>query len=447
MLVAVVKAQLVFDASSGLYDGSDSFVAGNLHAVGEGEEGIAGHHGAVQVEAEAFCLFDGLLQGVDAAGLPYAAGEELLAFGEDDGVRLRVLHDFVGKEQVVHLLRRGCLVGDRLQVGRSFYLQVAVLRQHSVEQRAELLFGQFYRLAHQYDTVFLFAQHLQGIHVIVGSDDDFEENLVDFLGRFPVDHGIGDEHASEGRHGVARQGIFPRLQHGGPRSQSAGIVVLQDGEGCFLEFVDEVDSRVDVQQVVVRDFLAVNLVEHLVQLSVEVALLVRVFAVAQGGGMVGRAAEGRALPAVEVVEDGRVVVRRHAEGFFGKPAPFFERGVGSAFHQDVAQRLVLCLRGHDDHVVVVLGSGAYERDAAYVDFLDDVGFGGSAGHGGLERIEVDNHEVYFGDFIFFNLLAVLLQGAAAQDASEYFGVQCLDASAQDGGIRGEVFHCLAGVAQ
>lgn len=37
-------------------------------------------------------------------------------------------------------------------------------------------------------------------------------------------------------------------------------------------------------------------------------------------------------------------------------------------HQHVAQGLVLCLRSYDDHVLVVLGSGADERDAAYVDF-------------------------------------------------------------------------------
>ena len=67
-------------------------------------------------------------------------------------------------------------------------------------------------------------------------------------------------------------------------------------------------------------------------------------------------------------------------------------------HQDVAQGLVLSLRSYDDHVLVVLGSGADERDAAYVDFLDNVGFGRSAGYGCLKRIEVYDDEVYFGDF-------------------------------------------------
>ena len=116
-------------------------------------------------------------------------------------------------------------------------------------------------------------------------------------------------------------------------------------------------------------------------------------------------------------------------------------------HQDVAQGLVLSLRSYDDHVLVVLGSGADERDAAYVDFLDDVGLGCSAGYGCLKRIEVYDDEVYFGDFIFFDLLSVLLHVAAAQDASEYFRMEGLHAAAQDGRIGGELFHRTAGIAQ
>ena len=447
MLVAVVKGQLVFDAAARLDDCRHALLVCNLHAVGEGEEGIAGHDSAVQVEAEVLGLLDGLLQRIHAAGLAHAAGQQLLALGQDDGVGLGVLHDFVGKEHILYFGLRGCLGGDRLQVGGRLHLQVAVLCQHAVQQRAELTFGQLHRLAHQDDAVLLLPQHLQGIHVIIRRDDHLEEDVVDFLGRLFVHHGIGDEHAAKGRYRVAGQRVLPRLEHRRARSQSAGVVVLQDGEGGFLEFVDQVDGRIDVQQVVVGDFLAVDLVEHLIQVAVEVALLVRILAVAQGRLVVGRATEGRSVLAVEVVEDGRVVVGRYAEGFLGKPAALLQRRRGATLHEDVAQRLVLRLRGHDDHVVVVLGCRADQRDAAYVDLLDDVCLGCAAGHGRLERIEVHDDQVYFGDVIFLDLLLVLLQGATAEDAAENLGMQRLDAPAQDGGIGRQVFHRRARIAQ
>ena len=447
MLVAIVKAQLVLDAAARLDDGRHAFVAGNLHAIGEGEEGVACHHRPVQVEAKALGFLDGLLQCVHAACLSHAAGQQLLAFGQDDGIGLGVLHNLVGKEHVFHLGGRGRFRGHGREVGGRFRLQVAVLHQHAVQQGAELAFGQLARLAHQDDAVLLLAQDFQGIHVIVRRDDDFKEYLVDFLGRLLVHHPVGDEHASEGRYGVARQSVFPSLEHGGARSQAARVVVLQDGERRLRELVNQVYGGVDVEQVVVRDFLAVHLVEQLVQVAVEVALLVRVLAIAQGLGIVGRAAESRAFAPVKVVEDGGVVVGRYAESLFGEPAAFFERRRRAPLHQDVAQRLVLGLRGDDDHVVVVLGGGADERDAAYVYLLDDVGLGRAAGHRGFEGIEIHDDEVYLRDFIFLYLLAVLLQGAAAEDASEDFGMQRLHAPAQDGGVGGQLFHSLAGIAQ
>ena len=193
------------------------------------------------------------------------------------------------------------------------------------------------------------------------------------------------------------------------------------------------------------DLLSVS--GHLIQVAVEVALLVRILAVAQGRLVVGRATEGRSVLAVEVGEDGRVVVGRYAEGFLGKPAALLQRRRGATLHEDVAQRLVLRLRGHDDHVVVVLGCRADQRDAAYVDLLDDVCLGCAASHGRLERIEVHDDQVYFGDVIFLDLLLVLLQGATAEDAAENLGMQRLDAPAQDGGIGRQVFHRRARIAQ
>ena len=100
-----------------------------------------------------------------------------------------------------------------------------------------------------------------------------------------------------------------------------------------------------------------------------------------------------------------------------------------------------------DSVIEVLGSGTDERDAAYVDFFDNVGFGRTAGYGLLKGVEVYDDKVNLGDVILLHLFAVALQVASAKDAAEHFGMKRLDTSAKDGGISREVFHLLAGDAE
>ena len=63
--VAVVYALLIADRAAGMYDCCHTSFAGNLHAVGEGEEGVRGHDCTVEVKAERARFFDGLLEGVD----------------------------------------------------------------------------------------------------------------------------------------------------------------------------------------------------------------------------------------------------------------------------------------------------------------------------------------------------------------------------------------------
>ena len=149
----------------------------------------------------------------------------------------------------------------------------------------------------------------------------------------------------------------------------------------------------------------------------------------------------------EIGVDGRVVVAADAEGVHGEGAAIGQRGAGALAVEDVEQQAVLRLRRDDDHVVEVLGSGADERDAADVDLLDDVGFRGAALHGLLERIEVDNDEVDGWYVVLCHLCLVAFQVPAAEDAAEDFGVQRLDASAEDGGIGRHVLHLAAGDAE
>ena len=116
-------------------------------------------------------------------------------------------------------------------------------------------------------------------------------------------------------------------------------------------------------------------------------------------------------------------------------------------HQHIAQGLILLLRSHDDDIIVILGSRTNQRDAAYINFFDNRLMVGTAGYGSLEGIEIHNHQVNLRNFIFLNLLHILLQSAATEDATEHLRMQRLHASAQNRGIGSEVFHRLAGIAQ
>ena len=71
----------------------------------------------------------------------------------------------------------------------------------------------------------------------------------------------------------------------------------------------------------------------------------------------------------------------------------------------------------------------------------------SAAYGVGERIEVDYHEVDFGNLILRDLLTVTLVVATVENAAEHFGVKCLYASAKDRRVRSQILYGRAGVAE
>lgn len=100
--LAVVDALGVADGAAGLDNILDACAVGYFNAVGEGEESVGSHCGALEVETEALGLSDSLFECIHAGGLAYAGGEELTVLGEDDGVALGVLYDLVGEKHVGH---------------------------------------------------------------------------------------------------------------------------------------------------------------------------------------------------------------------------------------------------------------------------------------------------------------------------------------------------------
>ena len=76
VLLAVVDGILVVDRAAGMCHSHNAGLVGYLHTVGKGEEGVACHHCAMQVEAEALChpekvrakAYDFVCNGVELGG-------------------------------------------------------------------------------------------------------------------------------------------------------------------------------------------------------------------------------------------------------------------------------------------------------------------------------------------------------------------------------------------
>ena len=133
--------------------------------------------------------------------------------------------------------------------------------------------------------------------------------------------------------------------------------MLQDSEGRIRKFINQINGGIDIEQVVIRDFLTVNLVEHGIDISIEITFLMRVFTIAQSLLVIGGLTESRPFFTIEIVEDSRIVMRRYGKGFLSKPTAFFERSSGAMLHQYIAKRLVLGLGSNDNNVIVILGCG------------------------------------------------------------------------------------------
>ena len=216
--------------------------------------------------------------------------------------------------------------------------------------------------------------------------------------------------------------------------------MLHDDERGLRELADQTHGRVDVEEVVVRDFLAVELLEQPVQIAVERGGLMRVLTVAQ------RRAPGQTqlervdlLLTVEITEDGRVVVRADVERMGRETAALLERRRAMLRVDDFEEFGVLVDRRYDHDVLEIFRCGADQRDASDVDLLDDVLLGRARSDGLLERIEVDDHRVDLGYFVLRRLFGVFRVVAAGEDAAENFRVERLDASAEDRRIARQAF--------
>ena len=124
----------------------------------------------------------------------------------------------------------------------------------------------------------------------------------------------------------------------------------------------------------------------------------------------------------------------------GVVAAVFQAGAAVGFVQQLRYGLVLVAGADDQHVAVVFGGGAQERNAADVDFLNHVGLGRAAGHGFLKRIQINHYQINGRNAVLRGLRQVAGLVAAVQDAPKYLRVQRFDAPPKYLRKAGEVFH-------
>jgi hypothetical protein len=145
------------------------------------------------------------------------------------------------------------------------YHMVCVFTEDAVERGPHFHARPWAPGALQDHPVLLLHQHRQGIGFIIGCCDDLEEERIDRFSSGLVDACGGDQHAAERAHRVASEGGIPRLTHCGAYGCPTGIVVFKYREGHALDgakVVDQLNRSVQVEQVVVAEFLAVQLLEH-----------------------------------------------------------------------------------------------------------------------------------------------------------------------------------------
>ena len=73
---------------------------------------------------------------------------------------------------------------------------------------------------------------------------------------------------------------------------------------CYLvEFINQVNSSIYVKEIIVRYLFTMNLIEHLVQITVEETFLMRILTIAKLLLIFKRATESRAFITIKMVED------------------------------------------------------------------------------------------------------------------------------------------------
>ena len=316
--------------------------------------------------------------------------------------------------------------------------RVALLHEPSARHAAHVLGVEHRRPRPHGDQppVGLFAQKIEHAVLKPRRDHQFSEHPVDLARRVEVERTVDDHDPAKRRLRVGGERRVVGPGEGVAHGHAARVGVLEDGHGGIgrRELLHQVQRRAQVEQVVVRQRLAVQHVVERRGIADEPRRLVRVFAVAERLAVGDRAFLVCPLSLGEVRGDGGVVGGGAGEGVGGEAAARGEAERPGVCVEFVEDGSVLRRIGEDGHVREVLGGGARHRRPADVHVL-----GGHRvrrvrrGHGVGERVEVDDHEVERDEAVVGHRLHVLRVVALVEDAAVDGRVQRFYPSAEDFG--------------
>jgi len=279
-------------------------------AIGERKECIAANCATPERQPGLLGLPDRDAGGIDPRHLPGSDPERAILPGIDDRIRFDVLDDLPAKFHRLDLIARRRPRGHDLVLEIRDVRGVGVLDEKPAKHAAYVPAVLAHRLQDPHQAqVLLFLEERPRVGLEIRRDDHLAEDLRDRLRQRERDREVADDDAAKRRLLVGRKRLLPRLAQVGIGADPARVRVLEDRNRRLGKFRDQVRGGADIEDVVIRELLAVELFKIRVEVPVELGLLVRVFAVAQAHleRVVDPEARARLLLAVQEVGNRGIV--------------------------------------------------------------------------------------------------------------------------------------------
>ena len=440
-----------------------------IEAVAKRDERVrGGHRPAEQIRRLRRRLHARDVHRIHAAHLPGANRQRAIDGREDDGVRLHVRADTPREAQRRPLVRGRLPLRRHLQaIGRpgrrGLDDAIARLHQHGAEDRPQFKPGareHARKVGGDHPHLRLLGQHREGVVLDRGRNHRVELGGHEGARRRHIDGAVDRDDTAERRQPirVARPHVGLCGRHAGRHAARVGV--LDHRGGRLAELEHDARGRVEVQQVGVRQFLALQ--EHRGAeggrrlFGVPCRRLVRILSVAQVTDLGQPHREPRRRTA-RAGRSARETPRLHRHvgqrgGNRGVVRPGMRERLAGQIETETlawAARPVELLehggivggRHHHQHIREVLGGPADQARTTDVDLLDQPLEGGrGVGGGGSEGVQVHGHHVDEADAVLLRRGQVDVAGTAGQDAAVDARMQGFDPAIHHFRESGDIRH-------
>ena len=283
-----------------MHDRANTGVEKNLQAVREGKESIRCSNRTagtlLAFSAERIGAFNREFARIHAVNLPHADTHGGTIMGEHNRIRFGGTQGTPREFKITQSGFIGRFTGDQLPILRVITLgvkSVGFLEERTAGNRTVLdsltpePVGK-----HQQAQVFLGFQDFEGFRLVSGRHNNLGENIFNGLRHILGDRAVRRNHATIGGQRIASMSLNVRIGNRvcGIRAcncNTAGVVVLDDGDGGRIKIVGGAQGGVGIYIVVVAHRLAVNLLGlgdtgDCRRVYIQSRTLMRILAVTQG---------------------------------------------------------------------------------------------------------------------------------------------------------------------